>query len=195
MPGSISGQQVVSSVMKTTVIILALGILLVASCKKDGSIKPIPADKRFAATDVLVKTRAGFTTEEVFEFINSLNHEVEYVTPDHYVSALPKEQLNDVLAYFEGKPYVDINWPVYGYVHEASQRIMIFPRLYSIRDTSNQHKWLGAIRDLKLSNQGTGFFIHFHVPEGKEKEWVSRFRQYPFIEWADLNYMYTLERL
>lgn len=183
--------------MKTVIIILALGILLVSSCKKDelgNNPLPLPAEEGFAATDVLVQTQPGFSTRKVFAFINSLQHEVEYLTPDKYTSLLPGERLADVLDYFNGEPYLNEHWPVHGYVQPKTQQIVIFPRLFAIKDTSNQQKWITAMQDLQLDDSQTSFIIHFHVPEGTEKEWLSIFRKHPFIAWAELNYTHTLRR-
>ena len=44
---------------------------------------------------------------------------------------------------------------------------------------------------LKLTEQtdnvSSGNIIYFHVPDGKEKEWVRKFKEYSFVEWAELN--------
>jgi len=49
---------------------------------------------------------------------------------------------------------------------------------------------------LKLTEQTdnvtSGNVIYFHVPEGKEKEWVIKFKDYSFVEWAELNYIVQL---
>lgn len=38
-------------------------------------------------------------------------------------------------------------------------------------------------------SETAGCVIFFHVPEGQEKDWVETFKEYDFVEWADLNHM------
>jgi hypothetical protein len=182
--------------MRTIGISFLFSMLLIYSCKKEEPVQPLPGrQEQFVATDVVIHTKAGYSTRDIFTFINSLGHKVEYLSPDFYTSELPEEQLNSVLSYFNGQPYINPQWPVYGYVQQASQRIIIFPRMYAVNDISNQHKWTTAMQDLQLNDSQTSFTIYFHVPEGEEKKWVAQFRTYPFIEWAELNYLYSVERL
>jgi len=35
----------------------------------------------------------------------------------------------------------------------------------------------------------SGYIIYFRVPEGMEKYWETKFKEYEFVEWAELNYI------
>jgi len=152
---------------------------------------------KFAPTDVLVKTKGDFTVDKVFEFINEFDHDVEYVNYGIYNSSLPSDSLQYVLDYLNAKPYTHSGvWFVTGYLHYQTQRITVFPKLFQVKDKANQEDWLQTMEELKLTEKTdeevSGYLIYFHVPEGKEKEWETKFEKYDFVVWAELNHIVTI---
>lgn len=183
--------------MRTIYFILTLSLLSFVSCKKESTKELLDTDMKFVPTDVIVKTKGYFTIDKVFDFINSFDHEVEYIKYGKYTSNLPSDSLQYVLDYLNAKPYTHNNvWHVTGYLHYQTQQITIFSRLFQIKDKEYQADWLKSIKKLQLVedtiSEVSGYIIFFHVPEGKEKEWVEKFKKYDFIERADLNYIIEL---
>jgi len=185
--------------MKTIYFILVLSIWVFVSCKKESTEEPIDPDVKFVPTDVTVKTKGYYTIDKVFDFINSFDHDVEYIKYGTYTSSLPSDSLQYVLDYLNAKPYTHSGvWHVTGYLHYQSQKITIFPRLFQIKNKEYQADWLKSMEKLKLvedtSSEASGYNIFFHVPKGQEKEWVEKFKKYDFVEWANLNYIVQLNQ-
>ena len=180
--------------MKTIRIISVLLLSILISCEKETNNDKNDWDVKFVPTDVLVGTKSYFTIDKVFDFINSFDHDVEYIRRGVYISGLPSDSLQYVLDYLNARPYTNDGnvWFVYGYLHYQTQQITIFPKLYKIKNKNYQTDWLQSMVILQLTEQTdretSGYTILFHVPEGKEKEWVKKFKAYDFIEWAELNY-------
>jgi hypothetical protein len=152
----------------------------------------------FAPRDVSVKVKGYFTIDQVFDFINSFDHEVKNINSLVYTSTLPSDSLTYVLNYLNAKTYTNDGnaWFVNGYLRYDTKAIIIFPRLFGMTDRSNQKDWLASIEKLSLSEntarEGAGSIIFFQVPVGKEKEWERKFENYDFVEWAELNYIIQL---
>lgn len=178
--------------MKWLKIVISITLIFFISCDKD---EDENREEPFVPTDVLVKMKGYYTIDQVFDFINSFDHEVENIHSQVYTSELPSDSLNYVLDYLNAKPYTNdgANWFVNGYLHYQTQEITIFPRLFDMKNIQYQKDWLESMKTLKLKEQTTGeargSIIFFHVPEGKEKEWENKFEQYEFVEWAELNYL------
>ena len=178
--------------MKMMKILLSLILLIFLSCSKE---EDVNMDEEFVPTDVLVKIKGTYTIDKVFDFINSFDHEVENISSQTYISALPSDSLQYVLDYLNAKPYTNdgITWFVTGYLHYQTQEITIFPRFFEIKNSEYQKDWLESMKILKLKEQTdtetSGCIVFFHVPEGKEKEWEKKFERYEFVEWAELNYL------
>ena len=183
--------------MKTIYFILVLSLWVFVSCKKESTEELIDSDVKFVPTDVSVKTKGYYTIDKVFDFINSFDHDVEYIKYGTYTSSLPSDSLQYVLDYLNAKPYTHSGvWHVTGYLHYQSQKITIFPKLFQIKNKEYQADWIKSMEKLHLvedtSSEVSGNIIFFHVPKGKEKEWVEKFKKYDFVEWADLNYIVQL---
>jgi len=174
--------------MKTPKIIPILLLLSFISCKKKTEVVVEDPNLKFVPTDVSVTTSSNFTIDKVFEFINSLDLNVEYIKYGTYTSALPSDSLQYVLDYLNAKPYTNVNhtWFVTGYLNYNTQIITIFPRLFQIMNKEYQADWLQSMKFLQLLEK-PGYNIYFHVPEGKEKEWVAKFKKYDFVVSANLN--------
>jgi hypothetical protein len=164
--------------------------LVFISCEKE----PI------VPTDVFVKIKGYYTIDKVFDFINSFDHDVEYIYSQVYNSDLSSDSLQYVLDYLNAKPYTNdgAQWFVTGYLHYQTKRITIFPRLFHIKNVDYQTDWLASMKFLKLIEQTdgetSGCIIFFHVPEGEEKTWARKFERYDFVEWVNLNYIHEINR-
>jgi hypothetical protein len=184
--------------MKTIRIFSFLLLFILISCKKETNNDNNDLKEKYVSTDVLVKTKGYFTIDKVFDFINSFDHDVEYIDCGVFNSNLPSDSLQYVLDYLNAKTYTkskDARFMT-GYLHYQTQQITIFPKLYTIKNKSYQADWLQSMVILQLTEQTdketNGTLIFFHVPEGKEKEWVAKFKAYDFVEWAELNYVVDL---
>ena len=171
-----------------------LAVLLAGCDREDEDVKP---ELEFVPTEVFVKFEGGYTIDKVFEFINSLGHEVPYIRSLKYTSDLPPDSLEYVLNYLNAKPYTQRDvWRVTGYRHYKTDEISIFPTLFDMKNAKYQNDWLESIQVLQLreDTEGTtaGFIVFFRVPEGEEKTWESKFEEYDFVEWAELNYIVEL---
>ncbi|MDR2906752.1 MAG: hypothetical protein LBU91_02030 [Bacteroidales bacterium] len=159
--------------------------------------KPLVASNyhlHYTANDVFVKTKKDFTIHNVFNFINSLDHEVEKIEDGIYVSSMPSDSLQYILDKLNAKPYTNDGnaWKATGYLHYSTNQVTIFTHLFDMKNASYQEDWVKTINDYQLSenmnyNYG-GYIIHFKVNEGKEKLWEGKFKEYDFVEWAELNY-------
>jgi len=184
--------------MKKLFLILIIGLLALSSCKKDDDIEVENNKVKFVPTDVIVKTRGYYTIDKVFEFINLLNLNVESIRCNAYTSTLPSDSLNYILKYLNAKTYTHDGeqWYVTGYLHYATGVITIFPKLFDINNKDNQADWFHSIDFLHLTEvtdkEVSGNTIYFHVPIGQEKDWVEKFENYAFVEWAELNYIVEL---
>jgi hypothetical protein len=140
----------------------------------------------FEPTTILMKT-SSYTMEEIFNFLNSFGFPVEEISGT-FVSAMSPDNLQYILDRLNEKDYTHRNdsWLVTGYVHYQTQQITIFPHLRNMHLAENQADWLQAMQDYQLSERG-GYVIILHVPENTEKEWVERFNEDEFIQWAELN--------
>ena len=181
--------------MKTIYFILALIFLVFISCQKESTERRLDSDVKFVPTDVIIKTKGFYTIDKVFEFINSFDHKVESITYGFYTSTLPIDSLKYVLDYLKLKPYTHNGERGYatGYV---TNEIIIFPKLFNMENKGFQADWLHSMEVLKLAEKTdmevSGNTIFFHVPIGKEKEWVEKFKKFDFVEWAELNYIFQV---
>ncbi|REA63756.1 hypothetical protein DSL64_04835 [Dyadobacter luteus] len=161
--------------------------MFVSCRKKDVQVEPEP---RYKPTDVLVGMKNDASIADVFQFINSYEHEVETITGSFYISDLPVDSLEYVLLELNQKPYLtNPGWKVGGYV--ADRLIHVFPRMYSMNQLSNQSDWLNTVSQLKLKllrRSSGGVVLYLHVPAGAEKDWVEKFKEQSDVQWADLNY-------
>lgn len=173
--------------MKGAITLLLLLSLFVSCRKEQHQIEP---ERRYKPTDVLIGLKNDVPVSDVFQFINSYNHEVEVITNSYYVSDLPADSLEYVLFELNKKPYLtSAGWKVSASV--ADRIIHIFPRMYHMNDLSNQSDWLNTISQLKLKplkRSSGGITLYMRVPINAEKEWVEKFKEQSIVEWADLNY-------
>lgn len=161
-------------------------------CQKEDTDRPDTSGEEFVPTDVLVKTAGSFTIDQVFHWINTLHLDVESIDNGIYTSDLPPDSLHYVLDYLNAKAYTHEGvWKVPGYVHDQTNKITIFPKLFQMNNMEHQTDWLSSMQKLQLV-ESSGNILFFHVPEGEEKAWVEKFKTYDFVEWAELNYIVVL---
>ena len=72
-------------------ILLIIFLISLSSCSKD--------ENNFIATDLFVRIDSTKNINEVFNFINSYDHEVEYIMMQAFTSSLPADSLNNALDY------------------------------------------------------------------------------------------------
>ena len=180
--------------IKLFVILLSTTLL---SCEKNS----VDTEQRFVPTDVSVKVRAGYEIHKVFEFINQFEHEVEHISSLVYTSDLRSDSLQYVLDYLNAKAYSHgkASWDITGYLQFQTKKITVFPRLFNMNNPNYQTDWLETMEILHLNEDvesgNNGTIIYFHVPAGAEKEWVKVFKEYEFVEWAELNTLYDKDPL
>ena len=87
-------------IMKTLKYFLIICLFLLNSCEKN---ETGDSNEKFVPTDVLVKTKGYYTIDKVFNFINSFDHNVEYIEDGIYTSSLPSDSLQYVLDYLNAK--------------------------------------------------------------------------------------------
>lgn len=169
-----------------------LMIFLIISCSIDDSNEA--EEIEFIPGDVIVKTRNYFTIEEVFDFINNFDHEVKSIKHGIYTTDMPNDSLDYILHVLNEKSYTNdgISFFTTGYIHSQTKDIRIFPKFFNIKTSENQTDWKEAMQKLQLrekTNLDThGYTIFFKVEEGTEKVWKSKFEEYTFVEWAELNF-------
>jgi len=144
-----------------------------------------------------VKTKSYFTIDRVFDFINSCELDVTLIYNGVYVSNMAPENLQYILDNLNAKSYTNDGnalW-VSGYLHYLTNQITIFPRLYHMKNKVYQEDWLKSMNDYELVER-PGYIIRFLIPEdpGKpQKQWEAKFKEYEFVEWAELGYSrYTI---
>ena len=139
-----------------------------------------------------VKTK-DFTIDKVFEFINSLDFDVDYIYNGSYVSTMSPDNLQYILDSLNAKPYTNRGaWRVTGYLHYSTNQITIFPRLFGMKNKDYQADWLKSMKDYKLVER-LGHIIVFKIPENPENKGVPKFEEYEFVEWVQLNHnRYTI---
>jgi hypothetical protein len=164
---------------------------VILDIKMANPLKFVGCHEDFVPTTVLVKTKNYFTIDKVFDFINSFDHTVEDINYGVYNSTMQSDSLQYILDCLNAKPYTNDGkvWFVTGYLHYQTNQITIFPRLFNMKNKDYQADWLKSMIDYKLieKTENIGYVIHFHVPEGTEKEWETKFKEYEFVEWSTLN--------
>lgn len=181
--------------MKKIVLLISFfGIL--TSCSNDNS----ETDTReFVPGEVSVGIKSGTDINDLFEFINLFDHQVDNVNSLTFTSNLEPENLQYVLDALNEKTYTNdgVNWFVTGNLHYQTNEITIFPRLFGINNIDYQNDWLNAMNELQLNEKHNAELnsgiIRFYVPVGKEIEWRNQFTNYDIVDWSELNYITDIE--
>ncbi|NRR93497.1 hypothetical protein HSX10_18140 [Winogradskyella undariae] len=181
--------------MKKLILLISfIGIL--SSCSNDDS----ETDTReFVAGEVSVGIKSGTDINDLFEFINLFDHQVDNVNSLNFTSNLESDNLQYVLDILNNKTYTNdgINWFVTGYLHSQTNEITIFPRLFGMENIDYQNDWLNSMNELELNEKHNSELnsgiIRFYVPVGQEIEWRNQFVNYNIVDWAELNYIADIE--
>lgn len=155
--------------MKTIIILLSfIGIL--SSCSSDDAEVVIHG---FIPQEVSVGIKSGTNINEIFEFVNQFDHKVDNINSLTFNSELPSDSLQYVLDFLNEKSYTNdgINWFVTGYMHQQTNQITIFPRLFIMDKVEYQNDWLFSMEELGLSEKHNielnSGIIRFYVPKGQ----------------------------
>lgn len=149
-------------------------------------------------TGAVVKTRSGFTIEEVFDFINSLDFDVDEINGGVYISTLPssEDNLQCILDELNAKPYTNDGnaWQTTGYLHYQTGQITIFTHLFGMRNREYQADWLRAMDEYELTEKfaddRSGYVVEFVIPEDAtipQSHWDDIFAGYDFLNWFEMN--------
>lgn len=181
--------------MKKIILLISfIGIL--SSCSNDDSKSII---QEFAPGEVSVGIKSGTNINDLFEFINIFEHQVDNVNSLTFTSNLESDNLQHVLDVLNEKTYTNdgINWFVTGYLHSQTNDITIFPRLFGMENIEYQTDWLNSMNELELTEKHNtalnSGIIRFYVPVGKEIEWRNQFANYNIVAWSELNYIADIE--
>lgn len=108
---------------------------------------------------IIVKTQYS-NIDPVFEFINSLDLDVNVIENGTYLSSLPADP--DTLAYviekIEAKPYTNKIW-VTGHLNWYNANMVIFVYLYGMKNKDYQIDWKATMDKYKLENVDIYFLI------------------------------------
>jgi hypothetical protein len=161
--------------------------------------------------EVRVAFKSDSTTiRDIFNFINLFDHKVLSIyragAGRGYLSIMPASSLEDILKILNAKPYFS---RVHGYVlsnrmdiQAANYRfssahidsyIVIDETMSNMENKDYQADWLKFMNDYKFFEGNTHhawFMIDFDVPDGKEREWIEKFKTYESVIWATLNHGY-----
>jgi len=178
------------------IILLTSFIGILSSCSSDDS----ETDTlEFVAGEVSVGIKSGTDINDLFEFINLFDHQVDNVNSLTFTSNLESDNLQYVLDILNDKTYTNdgVNWFVTGYLHSQTNEITIFPRLFGMENIDYQTDWLNSMNELELnekhSSELNSGIIRFYVPVGQEIEWRNHFTSYDMVDWAELNYLADIE--
>ena len=133
--------------------------------------------EHYTPMDVFMQTKNYFTIDKAFDFINSLDLEVELIQYGVYVSTMSSDKLQYILDNINSKPYTNDGnvWWTTGHLHYLTNQITIFPMLYKMKNKEYQNDWLQTMNEYKLvenfENDFSGYLFHFRVSEGTEKQW------------------------
>ncbi len=179
---------------KITFLLVIIGIMF--SCSSDDS---EPDTREFVPGEVSVGIKSGTNINDLFDFINLFDHQVNNVNSLTFTSNLESDNLQYVLDFLNDKTYTNdgINWFVTGYLHYQTNEITIFPRLFGMEKIDYQTDWLNSMNELKLNEKHNSELnsgiIRFYVPVGQEMEWRNQFASYDIVDWAELNYIVDIE--
>ncbi|MFD0762282.1 hypothetical protein ACFQZW_09330 [Lutibacter aestuarii] len=166
------------------------------SCSSDDS---EPDTREFVPGEVSVGIKSGTNINDLFEFINLFDHQVDNVNSLTFTSNLQSDNLQYVLDFLNDKTYTNdgVNWFVTGYLHYQTNEITIFPRLFGMENIAYQTDWLNSMNELELNEKHNSELnsgiIRFYVPVGQEIEWRNQFTSYDIVDWAELNYIADIE--
>ena len=136
-------------------------------------------------TGISLRARNYFTIDKVFDFINSLELEVERIYMGTYVSTMSPDSLLYILDAINAKPYTHSDtYRTEGYLHAQTNQINITPTLFYMNNKAYQADWFKTMNEYKLVErveERFGYFIRFKIPEKTENLWESKLNEYDFV--------------
>jgi len=136
---------------------------------------------------ILVKTQYT-EIDKVFEFINLLDFDVKEIQRGTYLStmAADTDTLQYIINNLKTKAYTTDSW-VTGHLNWYNANIVIFLRLYDMKNTNYQVDWIETMNEYKLENyiSGSKHIIVFYIPEETGEQWETNFTEYDFVDWAE----------
>ena len=159
--------------------------------------------------EVRVSFKSNTTTIlNVFDFINLFDRKVLNIyragAGRGYLSTMPANSLEEILEILNAKPYfsrvhgyvltdrMDIQAANYPFSSEGiDSYIVIDVTMSNMENKDYQSDWLKFMNDYHFFEGQTNnawFMIDFEVPDGKEKEWIEKFKTYQSVIGAAFNY-------
>ena len=138
--------------------------------------------------EVGVFTHSHITIGKLFDFINLFEHNVEFITNDRFISLMPLHYQSNIVSALHAKPYIQ---SFHTGVDSNNNEIFMFLRLYNMNNRDYQADWLKTMNDFELFEGGNlpYYFIQYLVPDGKEREWQTKFESYnELVSSTRLNY-------
>ncbi len=129
--------------------------------------------------------------DAVFEFINLVDFDVKEIQGGTYLSSMNSDTntLQHIINTLKAKPYTTDPW-VTGHLNWYNANIVIFLKLYDMKNTNYQADWIETMNEFNLENyiNGPKHIILFCIPEGTGEQWEINFTEYNFVDWAELSY-------
>ena len=149
--------------------------------KKDDTLKSIGYERQYAARMVVVSLKEGSINQN-FDFINLFDHEVEEIFWINFISEMLPDSMQYIVDLLKTKPYI-CKSPGYCFAHGVliEGEICISLNLFDIHNKEFQADWLTTMEDLMLIDPLESRILFFLVPEGKEKEWELKFKEYDCV--------------
>jgi hypothetical protein len=124
--------------------------------------------------------------KEVIDFINLFDLEVKTVSSQRYFSTLQSDScLNNILNHLKSKPYVSQASITMPYITSGRAFNII---LNNMKNKDNQEDWLKFTSDYEIFHQANAYVV-FQVPDGKEREWITKFETYELVARAYSDYV------
>ena len=145
-----------------------------------------PVGYQYYDNEIIVYIGNNFTTSKLFDFINSFDHDVTSFFAGQFLSSLPTSNLNQVLNGLRSRSYIsDVG-------HYLWPGLSVYPTFSSaIKNRNNQTDWFNAMNEFRLVDGNIySKNITFRVPQGTEKKWIEKFKEYEFVIQADIAYRY-----
>jgi hypothetical protein len=180
--------------LKSTFLILILASIF--SACEDG-VGPA-ADKRdFVRGDVIIGIKTDVSINAVFDLMNERDVTIDQMSGFFYYSTLSNDSLDYVIHTLQNKAYCNRGGFKGGsaYVHALDNRIVV-TQIFFDMDLDAQQDWVSTIDKLKLHDLGNDTRnLVIEVNPGTEKFWMKKFKEHPYVKWAELNYIGGFEPL
>jgi hypothetical protein len=182
--------------MKYTALSLFVLTGLLLSCTDDDAFSK-KENRQYQAGDLLVGFRPVMVNDAV-AVANQWNLGIKRISGTHYISRLPGDSIDYVVAMLQEKPYLNTGpWKISRganvFRDKSSGRINI-TAVASDMTLDHQHDWQDTMVELELDQQLRRMSFHLIVPDGEEQHWKDRFSKHVHVEWAELNYVVPLNR-